>query len=112
MSCSIVGGSRVTALIYVKQPCLPALLLLLGPQPVGFVLVGIITCRRRDQPRALTAEVVEATAYTAPANSAVETSVKILTGRNHDGTAPKRIGNGPGVPRRLRCVRQNIHRNL
>ena len=38
-------------------------LLLDRPQPVGFILVGIIACRRRYQLRALLAEVIEATAH-------------------------------------------------
>jgi hypothetical protein len=40
--------------------------LLERPQPVGFGLVGIITCRRRDQLRALFAEVVEAATQLFP----------------------------------------------
>ena len=58
LGCAIVGGSRVTALMYVKQACLPVLRLD-QPQPVGFVLVGVIADRRRHRLCAFAAEVVE-----------------------------------------------------
>jgi hypothetical protein len=50
------------------------LLLLERPQPIGFVLVGIITCRLRYQLRAFLAEVVETTLQLFPGESGATVS--------------------------------------
>ena len=54
MAHTVFRGSRAIALL-----ALP----LDRPQPIGFVLVGIVGGRRRDQSRALFAKVIEATAH-------------------------------------------------
>jgi hypothetical protein len=47
----------------IEHPCSVRDYLLDLPQPVGFVLVGIIACRRWYQPRTFSAKVFETTAH-------------------------------------------------